>query len=319
MTNNRVKKVLITGSCGFIFSNFVRKIIYDKQPYSVVSIDRVNSSNTNSMYWNKNHTFHVADVCDQHVIDTLFRFEQPDIVIHGAAETSTDKSLYDASSFVRNNVLGTQNIINACVASKVSRLIYISTDGVYGDLKDPTGLWDEGSPTNPGNPSAATKLAGELLVKAAHSAHGLIYNIVRLSSSYGPYQSTEKLVPMAIKSALSEEKIPLYGQGDQIRSWTHVFDINQALLTVLNSGDPNEIYNVSSGQEVPNIVVAQKICSLLEKEYDALSFNPKNGHDIRRAMDSTKLQKLGWKPSYKFKDGIADTVAWYMNNKWILK
>lgn len=322
MTNNRAttQKILVTGSCGFVFGNFVRKLIYDKQPYSIVSIDRVNSESTNSVYWNKNHIFHVADVCDQHVLDTIFRFEQPDIVIHGAALTSTDRSFQDASAFVKTNVLGTQNVINACVSSKVKRLIYISSDSVYGDLLDESSKpWTEEDSTNPRNPSAASKLAGELLVKAANQTHGLIYNIARLSSGYGPYQGSEKLIPMAIKCAMNGQKIPLYGQGQQIRSWTHVFDINSALATILNNGVPNQTYNVSANQEVPNIVVAQKICSTLNVGYDAILLNPKTGHDFRRATDSTKLQNLGWKPAYKFKDGIVDTVNWYLNNKWILK
>ena len=118
---------------------------------------------------------------------------------------------------------------------------------------------------------------------------------------------------------MNGEKIPLYGEGQQIRSWTHVFDINSALLTILNNGEPNQTYNVSSNQEVPGIVVAQKVCNTLNKGHDTIMFNPKPGHDTRRATDSTKLQNLGWKPTYKFKDGIVDTVAWYMNNKWILK
>src|SRR5271170_5087017 len=144
----RTQKILVTGSCGFILSNFIRKIIYDKHPYEVVSIDRVNSDSTNSMYWNKNHTFHIADICDQHVIDTIFKFEQPDIVIHGAAQTSVDRSLWEPNAYVTANVLGTQTIINACQDHKVKRLIYISTDGVYGELKNEAeDPWTEESPT----------------------------------------------------------------------------------------------------------------------------------------------------------------------------
>lgn len=319
-TNIRPKKVLITGSCGFIFSNFIRKVIYDKQPYVIVSIDRGNSENPNSMYKNKNHTFHIADICDQHVIDTLFKFEQPDIVIHGAAETTTDNSFWDPNTFVKTNVLGTQAIINACIAAKVERLIYVSSDNVYGDLLDEkSSPWDESAVEKPQNPYAVTKLAGELLVKAASKQHGLIYNIVRLSSGYGPYQSADKFIPMIIQKVLNNESVPVYGQGQQIRSWTHAFDINSALVTILNNGEPNETYNASSGQEVPNIVVVQKICNILNKGHDSIVFNPKMGHDFRRSINSSKLQQLGWKPSYKFKDGIVTTVNWYLDNKWILK
>src|SRR5579885_2072185 len=159
MTN---KKVLVTGSCGFIFGNFLRKVVYEKQPYQLVSVDRVSSNTINSMYFNKNHTFHVADLRDQHIIDTIFQFEKPDIVIHGAAETFVDSSLSDPNSFVTSNVLGTQVVINACVKHKVEKLIYVSTDEVYGQLtseSDPP--WAEDAPLNPRNPYSATKAAGE--------------------------------------------------------------------------------------------------------------------------------------------------------------
>jgi dTDP-glucose 4,6-dehydratase len=284
-------------------------------------MDRLNYSSLNSYYWNKNHTFHIADICDQHIVDSIFKFEQPDIVIHGAALTSTDESFCNASEFVQTNVLGTQNIINACVNYKVEKLIYISSDGVYGDLMDEFALpWNENDAVNPRTPYAATKLAGELLVKAANQTNGLIYNIARLSSSYGPYQTSEKLIPMIIKRAWNGERIPIYGQGQQIRSWTHVHDVSSALLTILNGADPNQIYNVSSNQEMPNLIVAQKICNILEKGHSDIFFNPKTGHDSRRATDNTKIQKLGWKPTFKFKDGIVSTVEWYVDNKnWTLK
>jgi len=316
------KKVLITGSCGFIFGNFVRKAIYEKHPYQFVSLDRVSANAINSMYWNKNHTFHVADVRDQHIIDVIFQFEKPDIVIHGAAETFIDSSLNDPNSFVTSNVLGTQVIINACLKHKVERLIYVSTDSVYGHLEsehDP--LWTEDSPLNPRNSYAVTKAAGEMLVKAAHQSHGLIYNITRSSSNYGPRQTPEKLIPKAIKSILHGEKIPIYGQGLQIRDWTHVFDNCSAILTVLNKGDPNQVYNISANQELTNLEVIQKVCNAVEKGHELISFveDPRVGHDLRHGADSSKIRSLGWEPKYKFKDGVIETVGWYLNNQWFLK
>lgn len=322
-----VKKVLITGSTGFIFSNFIRKIIYEsnrnreKYPYTVVSVDRV-SGNPNLVYANSNHKFHIADIRDQHVMDVIFNMERPDIVIHGAAETFVDYSLSDPNSFITSNVLGTQAIINACVKHNVERLIYISTDEVYGQLASETDKpWLEDAPLNPRNPYSASKAAGELLVKAAHNSHGLTYNITRSSNNYGPRQTPEKLVPKAIKCIDSGTKIPIYGQGLQIRDWTHVFDNCSAILTVLSSGQPNETYNISANQEFPNIEVIQSICNVMEKGHDLISFieDPRRGHDFRYAVDTTKIRNLGWKPGYKFKDGIADTVEWYMKNKYFLK
>lgn len=316
-----MKKVLLTGTCGFIFSNFIRRAIYEKQPYSFVSIDRV-GGNANALYSNKNHIFHLADLRDQHIIDKIFQFERPDIVIHGAAESFVDYSLSDPNSFVTSNVLGTQVVINACVKHGVERLIYISTDEVYGQLtseSDPP--WTEDSPLDPRNPYSATKAAGELLVKAAHHSHGLIYNITRSSNNYGPRQTAEKLIPKAIKCILGDQKIPIYGQGLQIRDWTHVFDNCAAILTVLNNGKPNESYNISANQEFPNIEVIQKICNAMGKGHELISFieDPRKGHDFRYSIDSSKIRELGWKPSYKFKEGIVNTVDWYKMNQWLLK
>jgi dTDP-glucose 4,6-dehydratase len=314
------KKVLITGSCGFIFSNFIRRAIYEKQPYSFVSIDRV-SSNANAVYANKNHVFHLADLRDAHIIDKIFQFEQPDIVIHGAAESFVDYSLSDPNSFVTSNVLGTQVVINSCLKHKVERLIYISTDEVYGQLtseSDPP--WTEESDLNPRNPYSASKACGELLVKAAHQSHGLIYNITRSSNNYGPRQTSEKLIPKAIKCILNDQKIPIYGQGLQIRDWTHVYDNCAAILTVLNQGEPNQTYNISANQELPNIEVIQKICNAMGKGHSLISFvEERPGHDFRYSIDSSKIRDLGWKPSYKFKEGIVDTVEWYKINQWLLK
>ncbi len=324
-----MKKVLVTGTCGFIFGNFIRKAIYDqnqKKPqdrqYTFVSVDRVTANATNSMYWNKNHVFHPADLRDQHVMDVIFQFEKPDIVIHGAAETFVDTSLKDPNSFVTSNVLGTQVVINCCLKHKVERLIYISTDEVYGQLSselDPA--WKETSPLDPRNPYSASKAAGELMVKAAWATHGLIYNITRSSNCYGPRQLPEKLVPKAIKCILEGQKIPIYGKGLQIRDWTYVADNCSALLTILEKGEANEVYNISAHQEFTNIETIQSVCNAMGKGHDLISFieDPRTGHDFRYSVDTTKLRSLGWKPSYKFKDGIKDTVQWYTDNQWFLK
>ena len=316
-----MKKVLITGTCGFIFSNFIRKAIHEKQPYNFVSVDKV-SGDANTVYANRNHTFHIADLRDNHVVDRIFQFEQPDIVIHGAAESFVDHSLSDPNSFVTSNVLGTQVVINACVKHKVERLIYISTDEVYGQLtSESDAAWKEDAPLDPRNPYSASKAAGELMVKAAHQSHGLIYNITRSSNNYGPRQTSEKLIPKAIKCILSGQKIPIYGQGLQIRDWTHVYDNCAAIMTVLNHGKDNEIYNISANQEFPNIEVIQSICNAMERGHDLISFieDPRKGHDFRYSVDSSKIRELGWKPGYKFREGITDTVAWYKINQYFLK
>lgn len=316
-----MKKVLITGTCGFIFSNFIRRAIHERHPYSFVSIDRV-GGHANMVYSNKNHTFHMADLRDNHIIDKIFQFERPYIVIHGAAESFVDTSLTNPNDFVTSNVLGTQVVINACLKHGVERLIYVSTDEVYGQLTSESDkAWTEESPLDPRNPYSASKAAGELMVRAAHASHGLIYNITRSSNNYGPRQTAEKLIPKAIKCILKGEKIPLYGQGLQIRDWTHVFDNCAALLTVLNSGKVNETYNISANQELPNIEVIQKICNAIGTGHNLIEHipDPRKGHDFRYSIDSSKIRELGWKPTYKFSQGIIDTVEWYKINQWFLK
>jgi dTDP-glucose 4,6-dehydratase len=276
------------------------------------------------MYWNKNHTFHIADIRDQHVIDVIFQFEKPDIVIHGAAETFVDHSFIDPNSFVTSNVLGTQVIVNACIKHGVQKLIYISTDEVYGQLtSEDEPSWTEDSPINPRNPYAATKAAGELIVKAANQSHGLVYNITRSANNYGPRQSPEKLIPKAIKNILKGIPIPIYGQGSQLRDWTHVFDNCTGIMTVLKEGKPNEVYNISANQEFSNIEVIQNICNVMKTGHDLITFveDPrKGGHDFRYSINSDKLKKLGWKPTIKLSDGLSNLcVPWYLNNQWWFK
>ena len=231
---------MIIGSCGAVGSSFIRKVIYeinqnkDKYPYKIVSIDRMNGSG-NRAYINKNHRFYPADIRDQHIISTIFKIEQPDIVIHAVDEYSDN-----IESMQCTNVLGTQVIINACVEQKVRKLIYVSTDKVYaGQTNDQQPVWTEESLLAPATAYGISKIAGEQLVLAAQKDHGLIYNIVRGSNNYGPWQNSERLVPKIIKSVLNEQKFSLYGQGLQLRDWIHVYDFCSALLTILTQGENN--------------------------------------------------------------------------------
>lgn len=321
MNYSMTKKIMVMGSCGFAFGNYVRKLVYDKKPYEVVSVDRVTANALNSMYWNKNHAFYPADIRDEHIMDVIFQREQPDIVIHGAAETFVDTSAKDSNSFITSNVLGTQVIINCCLKHKVSKLIYISTDKVYGQLtSEHEAPWKEDSPLNPTNFYSASKASGELLVKAAHATHGLIYNITRSSNNYGPRQLPNKLIPKAIKCILEGKKIPVYGQGKEIRDWTYVADNCSAITTVLEKGQPNEIYNISARQEFTNIEVIQEVCNAMGRGHDLIEFvADQSNRDFRYAVDTSKIQSLGWKPSYKFKEGVKDTCQWFNDNQWFLK
>lgn len=316
------QKLLITGTGGFIFSNFVRRALYAKAPYNIVSIDKVQKSQAiNNVYTNKNHKFYIGDITDPHFVNVIFEIENPDVVIHGAAESHVDKSIESVSPFINSNVLGTQIIIDACLKWDVKKLVYISTDEVYGQLENENEpSWTESAPVNPRNPYAASKAAGELLIRAAHETHGLIYNITRSCNNYGPRQTADKFIPKIIKSILNEEKMPIYGQGMQVRDWMHVLDNCDAILKILSDGKPNEIYNISANQEFSNVEVFQKICNVFGRGYNLLDFcDDRKGHDFRYSIDSNKLKKLEWKPFYKFKDGICTVINWYINNQWFLK
>lgn len=314
------KKVLITGSVGFIFSNFIRKAIYEKHPYVFVSVDRISRKNfLNSVYANKSHQFYLADILDQHVLDNIFAIENPDIVIHAAAETFVDTSIENPSLFATNNIVGTQNVINSCLRSKVNRLIYISTDEVYGQLKLEDSPWSEEAPLKPRNPYSASKASGELLVRAASETYGLAYNIIRPSNNYGPRQTQEKFIPKVIKCILDKTPIPVYGQGLQCRDWTHVFDNCAGILHVMSRGQLNETYNISSCQEFSNIEVVHEVCKLMGGGDDLVKFvTDRPGHDFRYAIDTTKIKALGWTPGFKFRQGLANTVEWFQNNKFYL-
>lgn len=306
------KKILVTGSCGFVFGNFIRHVIYKKHPYKIVSVDRIREDAPNSMYFNKSHTFYVADIKDQHVMDAIFQLEKPDIVIHGAAEISNS-----SLDLIPTNVLGTQVIINSCLKSKVEKLIYVSSEEVYGQLMDESyATFNEMHPLNPSNQYSATKAAGELLVKAASKSHGLIYNIVRPCSNYGPRQTVDGFIPAVLKGVLSDSKVIIKEGGMTIRSWINVMDTSEAIINIIENGVINQTYNISTEQECSNIELVQKICNTIGKGHDLVSFT---GPDNHYACDSTKIKKLGWQPSYKFKDGIASVIEWFLANKWMFR
>ncbi len=314
------KKVLVTGSGGFIFGNFIRQVFYAKIPYSISSIDRVRDSHIiHNIYVNQDHQFYIADVRDSHTLRVIFEKERPDVVIHGAAESCVDKSINSTLSFTTSNVVGTQNIIDQCLATN-AKLVYMSTDEVYGSLQnDQVSPWTEDSPLNPRNTYSATKAAGELLVRAASQTHGLRFNIVRASNNYGPWQTTEKLIPRIIEKVLTGNEIPIYGKGDQIRDWIHVHDTCSALFKVVDNGVNGETYNITAKQEFTNLEVAQIVCNTLGKGHELLKHVEDRGHDFRHAMTNDKIKSLGWVPEFKFRDGIVQTCQWYVSNKFALQ
>lgn len=318
------QKILLTGTAGFIAGNFIRKVIFDKLPYEFVSIDKITNNNLlNNIFVNKSHQFYMNNICDRHFIDLIFQYHKFDYLIHYAASTHVDKSIESANEFIENNVLGTQVLIDACVKHNV-KMLYFSTDEVYGALKSENDIsWTEDSEISPNNPYAASKAAGELLVKAAGKTHGLDYVITRSSNIYGPRQTPDKLIPKIIKCILEDKPIPIYGKGMQIRDWTNVIDNAQAVVKILENWKSGEIYNISANQEFSNIEVVQEICNFMNKGHNLITFvEDRKGHDFRYSINSSKIKKLGWSPSYRFKGpegGLSHTVNWYKANQWFLK
>lgn len=319
------QKLLLTGSAGFIYSNFIRKMMYEKHQYELVCIDKfADSRQLNNVYHHNNIKLYVADITDEHIINRIFELEKPEIVLHTAAESSVDKSINDVNVFVKSNVLGTQNLLNASNKNKIDRFIQVSTDEVYGSLNsEQSQSWTEKSPLDPKNPYASSKASADLMVQSNYNAHGLKYNIIRSSNNYGFRQLPDKLIPRVIRCILKNEKIPVYGKGEQIRDWLYVMDNCSAVLKVLEAGKSNEIYNVGAGQEFTNIEIVNEICNIMGKGQELITFiqDPRGAaHDFRYSVNCDKLKSLGWDITTKVKSGgLAKVCEWYLDNKWFLE
>lgn len=300
------KKILILGSCGFLMSNFVRRMILEKNQIS--SIDKGHKEDLGSIYVNKSHDFYLANINDLDILDKIFCIEQPDLVIHGAI----DRELTDAL---------TKNALEVSSSYDVKRFIYISDSEVYGDPgKGDCEKVSEEASIQTGKDYANHKIANENMVKDS----GLHYNIVRLSNIYGPREQSYNLIPGIIRSAVMGKEIEIMGDGSSVREWTHVFDAADGLMTIIRGAAPDEMYNLSSGQEFSTMEVVHTACSSIEKYHGIkchhlVKYNSTQKNDFEFPLNIVKLKSLDWQPSHKFKNGIDDTVNWYMNNQWKLK
>jgi dTDP-glucose 4,6-dehydratase len=244
--------------------------------------------------------------------------ENPDIVVHGAAESFVDKSINTSTPFIMSNILGTQNIIDNCIRTK-SKLLYFSSDEVLGSLNQEDEALTESAPLNPRNTYSASKGSGELLIKAAAETHGLKYNIIRPSNNYGPRQSSEKFIPKILRCIKENKPIPIYGQGLQMREWTYVTDTCRALSLIINNWSDNQTYNISSNHEVRNIDLVDKILEITGASKNLKSFvQDRKGHDFRYSVNSDKIKNLGWSPCVSFEEGIEKTIKWYQLNPHFL-
>ncbi|RFU67134.1 dTDP-glucose 4,6-dehydratase [Peribacillus saganii] len=315
------KKVLVTGGAGFIGGNFVQYMV-DKYPqYNIYNLDLLTYAGDltkhSAIEAKDNYHFIKADIADRMVMIPIFEKEKFDYVVHFAAESHVDRSITDPEIFIRTNVLGTQVLLNAVKQMGVTKFVHVSTDEVYGELDfDPSTFFTEETPIQPNSPYSASKASSDLLVRAYHETYGLPMNITRCSNNYGPYHFPEKLIPLTISRVLNDQKVPVYGDGKNIRDWLHVLDHCVAIDLVLHEGVNGEVYNVGGHNERTNLEVVQTIINALGKSEDLIEFvEDRLGHDKRYAIDPTKLEGLGWRPTYSFETGIAQTIQWYLDNK----
>ncbi|SDQ15171.1 dTDP-glucose 4,6-dehydratase [Virgibacillus salinus] len=315
------KKILVTGGAGFIGGNFVHYMLEKHPQYDIYNLDQLTYAGDLTKHYDieakSNYHFIKADISDRKTIMSLFKKEQFDYVVHFAAESHVDRSITDPEIFIRTNVLGTQVLLDAAKSIYTSKFVHVSTDEVYGELDfEPTTYFTEDTPLQPNSPYSATKASSDFLVRSYHETFGMPVNITRCSNNYGPYHFPEKLIPLTISRVFNDEKVPVYGDGRNIRDWLHVQDHCSAIDLVLHEGESGEVYNIGGHNERTNLDVVKTIINTLEKNDDLIEFVPDRlGHDKRYAIDPTKLEELGWKPKYNFETGIAQTIQWYLGNK----
>jgi len=317
-----IRRILVTGGAGFIGSAFVRYAVkkrlrisvYDKLTYAA-DVKRLAECR-------KKISFYKADICSRVRLEQVFRKEQPQAVVHFAAETHVDRSIRDPAVFMETNCLGTQALLDTAKKFGVARFVYISTDEVYGEIEK--GTFNEESPLSPNSPYAASKAAADLLLSSYMRTYGFPAIIIRPCNNYGPWQYPEKLVPLAILKLFRGEKVPVYGHGTNVREWLYGEDCAEGIWQALQKGDIGQVYNLGSGQESKNIDTVKLILKSLNKDLRMFEFvKDRPGHDLRYSLDSGKLYKVcGWKPKIRLAQGIGHTIDWsllhwdWLFSKW---
>ncbi|MGW0702195.1 dTDP-glucose 4,6-dehydratase [Streptomyces sp. NPDC002867] len=311
-------RILVTGAAGFIGSHFVRELLAGAYPgwaaARVTALDKLTyaGNRDNLPATHDRLEFVHGDVCDRDLMRALVPGH--DAVVHFAAETHVDRSLEGAGEFFRTNVLGTQTLLDAVLESGVERVVHVSTDEVYGSLQE--GSWTEEWPLAPNSPYAASKAGSDLVARTYWRTHGVDLSITRCSNNYGPYQHPEKVIPLFVTNLLEGRRVPLYGDGRNVREWLHVADHCRGIALVLNNGQPGEIYNIGGGNEYTNRALTEKLLELTGTTEDMIRRVPdRKAHDLRYSIDESKIrEQLGYTPLIGFEEGLAETVAWYRDN-----
>ena len=309
--------VLVTGGCGFIGSHFLRYMMKAYPDDSFISLDALtyagNKNNIADLLHRAQLTMVEGNIRDASLVDALFATYKPDVVVHFAAETHVDRSITGPQIFLETNVMGTGVLLDTCLRYGIGRFHHVSTDEVYGALPLEGGVrFTEQSPLQPTSPYAASKASSDLLALSYYKTYGLPVTISRCSNNYGTHQYPEKLIPLMIQKALLDKPLPVYGNGLNIRDWIHVVDHCRAIDFILQKGTVGEVYNVGAGEEVPNIKLVKRILDMLGKPYELITYVPDRlGHDLRYAIDSSKLETLGWKSEYTMEEALQGIVEWY--------
>ena len=312
-------RYFVTGAAGFIGSHFVRELMsgaYGVQPTGVTVYDKLtyagNLENLAAVSDDPRFTFVRGDICDGSLLDQVLPGH--DVVVNFAAETHVDRSIHGPQDFVVTNVVGTQTLLDACLRHGIPRTVHIGTDEVYGSIDE--GSWDEAEPLRPNSPYSAAKAAAELLVRAYHVTYGLNVSSTRCSNNYGPYQFPEKVIPLFVTNLIDGAKVPLYGDGLNVRDWLHVDDHCRGIALVVEKGQPGESYNIGGGLELNNRELTERVLEAMGADWSMVQpVEDRKGHDRRYSVNDGKLRALGYAPQHRFEDGLAETVQWYRDNE----
>jgi dTDP-glucose 4,6-dehydratase len=325
-------KIMVTGGCGFIGSNYVIKQIQKNN--IILNLDKLtyagNLENLSSLAGHENYNFIHGDICDSKLINSTISQFQPDSIVHFAAESHVDRSIDSPNEFVKTNVIGTATLLQIALeywlkSKKSFKFIHVSTDEVYGSLGK-EGMFTESTPYDPSSPYSATKASSDHLVRAWYRTYGFPAIITNCSNNYGSYQFPEKLIPLMIANCFDEKSLPIYGKGNNIRDWLYVGDHCDAIDAVLENGNIGQTYNIGGNNEISNIEIVNIICSILDQlkprknnllYSDLISFvADRPGHDYRYAIDASKIKnELNWIPKETFESGIQKTIDWYLSNE----
>lgn len=317
--NVMVTKLLITGGAGFMGSNMIHYLLNQNDDVEIVNVDKLtyagNLDNLKDIVGHPRYTFIKADIADEKAMSDVFKRFTPQVILNYAAETHVDRSISKPNDFIVTDVIGTFTLLEQCRAHNAKRFIQISTDEVFGSTD---GIWNEQTAFDPSSPYSASKAGADHLVHAYWRTYGLPTIVTHSCNFYGPNQYPEKLIPLFITNLMEQKKVPIYGDGKQVREWIYTTDHCNAIATIMEHGKDGEVYNIGTGERKTNLDVTRALLSLLHVADDMIEYvNDRPGHDRRYALDSTKLRTtLGWKPDYTFERGLQNTVDWYRNNEW---